>query len=260
MNVILMPKLFNRKLFKVSIIVLLAAILFAIVYGRQTYATYLIYNRDEKQKAYLDLTPESRNLNPSQVQDRTVLNAFGYQIDLPLKQSPRFIDLEGGKGLFFIHEYGIVIYKPLDFPVNMYQHLKASEKAGDVSHFKSVFKNKFKNNFEFVKSAFYSKPTLLAIFRPIEETTLLYYQLSDKLLYADTAEQIPARIYYFEAAHCKGFQIGDPSLTKTVTLWLFPDRDREIKVHIQGIEVGKIKQEDIDLIITTFKEANIDPA
>jgi hypothetical protein len=103
-----------------------------------------------------------------------VFNAFGYRIDVPLNKSPEFLDLDTGKGIFFIHEYGIVMRKPMDYPLNMYQHFKVSKKADDISHFKLIFENKFNNNFEFIKSSFYSKPTFLAIFKPIEETTLLY--------------------------------------------------------------------------------------
>lgn len=138
----------------------------------------------------------------------------------------------------------------------MYQNLKASEKVDDVSHFNNIFENKFKNNFEYIKSSFYSKPTLFAIFKPIEETILLYYQLIDKWLYANAGQQTPEKIYYFEAKNCKGFQVGDPSSLEKVTLWLFPGPDKEIKIHIQGVELGKVKQEYIDLIITTFEEVD----
>lgn len=249
-------KVVKNRWFKVGLIFILASVLFVIIYGRQALTTYLIYSRGGLQEPYLHITPELRILTPTHAKDCTVFSAFGYRIDIPLNRTPQFLNLDMGKGIFFVHQYGIIIHKPTDYPSNMYQYLKAGEKEDDVSHFKKILENKFDNNFDYVKSSFYSKPTLFAIFKPIEETTLLYYQLIDKWLYADAGEQTPEKIYYFEAENCKGFQIGDPSSLEKVTLWLFPDPDKEIKIHIQGVELGKVKQDYIDLIISTFKEAD----
>lgn len=249
-------KIVKNRWFKISLFLIIALVLFAAIYGRQTYATYLIYNRDEKQNSYLHITPKLRNLALVQVKDSIVFSAFGYKISVPSNKSPQYLDLDNEKGIFFVHEYAIIIHKPTDPPSNMYQYLKASEKVNDVSHFKRIFKNKFINNFEYVKSSFYSKPTIFAIFKPIKETTLLYYQLIDKWLYAYAGQQVPKKIYYFKAKNCKGFQVGDPSSLDKVILWLFPDPDTEIKIYIQGVELGKVTQDIIDLIITTFKEAD----
>ncbi len=249
-------KIIKNRWFKISLVLIIALVLFAAIHGRQIYATYLIYSRDEKQDSYLHITPKLRNLTHVHVKDSSFFSAFGYQISVPLNKSPEFLDLDNVKGIFFVHEYGVIIHEPTDYPSNMYQYLKTSEKEDDVSHFKKIFKNKFINNFEYVKSSFYSKPTIFAIFKPINETTLLYYQLIDKWLYANTGAQVPKTIYYFEAKHCKGFQVGDPSSLEKVTLWLFPNPNKEIKIYIQGVELGKVKQDYIDFIITTFKEAD----
>ena len=96
----------NRWL-KVSLILLIVSILFAAIYGRQTFATYLIYSNDEKQKSYLHITPKFRNLTPTHVKNGMVFNAFGYNISVPLNKSPQFLDLDKSKGIFFLHEYDL---------------------------------------------------------------------------------------------------------------------------------------------------------
>lgn len=89
-------KLFRKRWFKVSLIILLALILLAILYGRQTYATFLIYSRYEKEKSYMHLTPELRNLTPIPVQESTVFKAFGYTFDVRLNKSPQFQHYQKG--------------------------------------------------------------------------------------------------------------------------------------------------------------------
>ena len=258
MNRTFFKKLVRNRWVRVALIVLLALILFAIKYGRQTLTTYLIYTRDEKHGAYLDLTPELRKLIPSNHKKTMVFDAFGYRIDVPLSSPPELLNLDSAKGLIFKHKFTIIVYEPMETPLNMYQYFKTKKDPDDVSHFKLIFENKFKSNFDYVKSAFFAVPTKLAIFKPIEETLLLYYQLVDKRIYSNTGHTLPEKIYYFESDNCMGFQVGDPSRMEKLTLWIFPEPEKQIEIYIQGIDPGVVKQRDIDFIITTFKKLNDD--
>lgn len=250
-----LKKFIKKPWVKACLIFIVTVIIFGIKYGRQTTLLTIIYSTMGEQKSFLHIMPELRNLSPKHTNNPMVFNAFGYKMLIPWNKSPQYIDNEMAKIAYFLHEGMILIRKPEEAPLNMYQSFKESKEADDIAHFNLVFANKFQNNFDFVKSSFYSEPNLFAVFKPIEEVTLLYYQLTTKWLHFNTGMRIPKEIYHFETENCRGFQIGDPSLSESVTLWLWPDSDTEIEILIQGIGSGKVRQDDIDLIITTFQKS-----
>ncbi len=247
-----LKKYLKKPWVKACLIVIVTFIIFGIKYGRQTALLRIIYSTMGEQKALLNVMPKLRNLSPKHTNNEMVFSAFGYKMLIPWNKSPQYNNGEMAKLVYFLHEQGITVNKPEKFPLNVYQSFKESKEADDIAHFNFVFANKFQNNFDFVKSSFYSEPNLFAVFKPIEEVTLLYYQLTTKRMHYHGGIT-PKHIYYFEADNCKGFQIGDPSISRIVLLWLYPDPDKEIEINIHALEVGNVKQEDIDLIITTFE-------
>ena len=91
------------------------------------------------------------------------------------------------------------------------------------------------------------------IFRSYNEFLPLYCYLLNKITYISFGNEFARRIYAFQTGNCKGFQIGDPDLSKRIRLYLFADDDHDLEISISALELDQLKQTDIDKIIVSFK-------
>ena len=94
------------------------------------------------------------------------------------------------------------------------------------------------------------------LFTPYNEFLPLYCFLLNKIMYISFGNEFARRIYAFQTGNCKGFQIGDPELSKRIRLYLFADDDHDLEISISAFELDQLKQTDIDKIIVSFKKTS----
>jgi hypothetical protein len=152
----------------------------------------------------------------------------------------------------FGEEILVSIMNPrLATPTRYQLYLQSSDPA-DKLMFSRVFSDRFPDNFHFIKSSLFATPDISEILTATRwESVLKFHQLNTKWMYMLPIKNLE-KIYYFETETCRGFQVGEPSTNQFTRLYIFPNSGQEFQIGISSREIGRITQEDVDMIIRSF--------
>jgi hypothetical protein len=260
MRLSLLKKYSKKKFIRNTIIVLFALGLCLLNYGNKTryyIKSYRLYGDFWSQSKII---PERREVAITHGQSGTSFVAYGVGMVLPWKymmwKSNLFNDtLKDSDAVQFIRfgqEVLVSITNPNLATPTIYQlYLKSTDPA-DKLKFSRVFSNRFSSNFHFIKSSLFATPDIFEIFTSTRwESLLKFHQLNTKWMYIRSIKNLE-KIYYFETETCKGFQVGEPSINKYTSLYIFPNSGQEFELSISCREIGRVTQKDVDMIITSF--------
>jgi hypothetical protein len=104
-------------------------------------------------------------------------------------------------------------------------------------------------NFHIVSHILNASPGHFSIFQSRARAEALGVLLAYKSMYMKAGQQ---HLYGYLSGSIKAFQLGNPTYCDVITLLIFPDNDRELRLELSGRK-GKIRQPDIDFILTNFE-------
>ena len=228
--------------------------IFSIKYGRQTVLIGSIYVSYRNHLNNLKLIPIDRKIDKANGSAKTDFSAYGYSIYLPWDKELRISENDVAKIGFTINNIGIIIKKPEELPINSYQLAKSE----DIKLFNYLYADKFHSNFEFIKSSFYSRPSIWFVFKSLKEVNLLHQQQTTKVFHLGAPNNYSGSIYLYNCNDIKIFQVGDPSVSNIVRLWVYPDQNKEIEIMVISKNSNMIRQDDIDVIINSIREKDVE--
>ena len=219
-------------------------------YGPSAYLYYSFFDSEQRQALKTTLTPkeiiENFDSNGRKVK------AFGYSIQVPWQEIANKTEDESSLNLIFSPNWVVTISNP-KLNLNLYSDFQNRFGPQDSSLLKN-FLEKFSNKFEFTMAYFNASSEDYFLFKPSNEFLPLYCFLLNKIMYISFGNEFATRIYTFQTRNCKGFQIGDPGLSKRIRLYLFADDNHDLEISISALEFDQLKQTDIDKIIVSFKK------
>jgi hypothetical protein len=219
-------------------------------YGPSAYLYYSFFDSEQRQALKTTLTPREiiGNFDPN---GRKV-NAFGYSIQVPWQEIANRTEDKSSLILIFSPNCVVTISNPT-LNLNLYSDFHNRFGPQDSSRLKK-FLEKFSSKFEFTMASFNASSEDFFLFKPPNEFLALYCFLLNKSMYISFGNEFATRIYAFQTGNCKGFQFGDPGLSKRIRLYLFADDDHDLEISISALEFAQLKQTDIDKIIISFKK------
>ncbi len=229
-------------------------------YGKKTsyyIKSYRLYGDFWSQSKII---PERRDISITHEPSGTSFQAYGVGMLLPWKYvmwisnlfNDTLKDSDAIHCIRFGEEVLVSIMNPRLATPTVFQLYLQSTDPADKLIFSRVFSDKFSSNFYFIKSSFFATPDIFEIFTTTRwESFLNFHQLSTKWTYISPHKNLK-KIYYFETETCKGFQVGEPSTNKYTSLYIFLNSGQEFQIGISSREIGRITQEDVDMIITSF--------
>jgi hypothetical protein len=218
-------------------------------YGPSAYLYYRFFDSEQRQALKTALTPREiiENFDPNGKK----VKAFGYSVQVPWQEIASKTEDESSLNLIFIPNCIVTISNP-KLNLNLYSNSHNRFGPQDSMRLK-YFLEKFSNKFEFTMASLNASSKDYFLFKPYSEFLPLYCFLLNKIMYLSFGSEFATRIYAFQTRNCKGFQIGDPILSKRVRLYLFADDDHDLEISISALEFDQLKQTDIDKIIVSFK-------
>lgn len=228
-----------------------AALGFGLIQSYGPIAYYYYTSFDSGKRQALKITPISRKITANLNPNGRKIEAFGYSILVPWQKISNNTEDESSLILIF-SPYCIVSISNPKLNLNLYSDLQNRLGPQDSEHLKNYLEI-FSNKFEFSTASFNTIPDGYFAFKPFDEFLPLYCFLLNKALYISFGNEFANRIYAFETKNCKGFQIGDPSLSNRIRLYLFADQDHDLEISIAALKSQQLRQTDIDQIILSFK-------
>ena len=218
-------------------------------YGPSAYLYYSFFDLEQRQALKTTLTPREiiEDFDPN---GRNV-KAFGYSIMVPWQAIASKTEDESSLNLIFSPNCVVSISNP-NLNLNLYSDFQNRFGPQDSNRLKN-FLEKFSNKFEFTMASFKASSEDYFLFKPYNEFLALYCFLLNKITYISFGNKFATRIYAFQTGYCKGFQIGDPGISKRIRLYLFADDDHDLEISISAFELDQLKQTDIDKVIVSFK-------
>ena len=229
-------------------------VLFVAVFGKQIYISIIAKKIYADKTSFLSIVPEKRELSEQVIIEGYDLNAFDINLKIPFKQSPELSQTETEIIASSVDQFGftVVLNKPRPDPFR--RHLSQLVDSKIIQNYDQSLKDlkqNYKSYFDFVYASFVSTPNKELFFSAIQKSDIHLYQQATKyshVIFDHTAE----KIYYFVTGYCKVFQVGDPDLDGVVTLWIYPDNNKEIEINIITRK-GNLKQKEIENIIASLR-------
>lgn len=260
MKLSLLKKQFQKKSIRNALIIFFVLVLCLLNYGKKT--NYYIKNY----RLYGDfwsrskIIPERRDLSITPEPSGTSFQAYGVGMLLPWQYvvwisnlfDDTLRDSDAIRCIRFGEEVLVSIMNPRLVTPTRYQLYLQSTDPADKLMFSRVFSDRFPDNFHFIKSSFFATPDISEIFTATRwESVLKFHQLNTKWMYILPIKDLE-KIYFFETETSRGFQVGEPSTNKYIRLYIFPNSGQEFEIGISSREIGRITQNDVDMIITSF--------
>ena len=260
MNLSLLKKQFQKKSVRNALIIFFVLGFCLLNYGKKInyyFNSYRLYGDFWSQSKII---PEKRDLSRTPEPSGTTFQAYGVGMLLPWKYvmwisnlfDDTLKDSDAIRMIRFGEEVLVSIMNPRLATPTRYQLYLQSNDSADKLMFSRIFSDRFPDNFHFIKSSFYTTPDISEIFTATRwASALKFHQLNTKWMYIRPARDL-GKIYFFETETSRGFQVGEPSTNKYIRLYIFLNSGQEFDIGISSREIGRITQNDVDMIITSF--------
>ncbi len=240
---------------KAAIIFIIGFVVAYFSIGKQTKTLFFIHNIFNDKLDLLYAQPIERDIKREPLKTGYDFRFAEHKFRFPFKVTPNVKETEEF-AILGVQKNLLVMIEKYENVFNNHLHkIKIGLNYKTIDDLNQYFSTNFSNEFELTKTSMSVKPSFKSIFLSKRDAELLLIKSTIKwshVSYGHPSEHI----YFFEVGETKGFQIGDLDIKKEIndiTLWLFPKKRDEIKIHLMSYEKD-LTQDQIDGVISFFEE------
>ena len=202
-----------------------------------------------RSQPFLYLVPHERVIGPAGLFPGTLFTAFGYSFQPPWVGVDSRIQTRSLSGLIFQSGQVFQVRNPA-LVIDWRSELTRPGNTYVLDKLKAAFGSTCcETNYAIVERILSASPAQAHFLQSAKQSMAIGILLTYKSAYvnADTVE-----IVAFRSRRVKGFQIGNPTRSKSVRLVVFPRDGSELWMDISSSSAG-LRQEEIDRIIASIR-------